>query len=315
MKKINLKHCSYAMLCLFLGYGYYQSEKQIAIQKEVAVIDFETYRQVVYIDKDDVLIPVSYTIEDCPTIQAEAQMLFSMMKDAGSLNKELSSIIPKTTQLDSVILQDDILQLHLNDYDGQNELRFLEGLTFVFCQLDGVSGIDFYIKGNKINQFPNGNIVWNEPLDRSLGINNFETGVSDLYKSKPVTVYYSKTINQEEFYVPISQRISATSTLEDELETIMGEISVTSTLQQASLLDELSLLDGSYLEGGHLYVNVNDEALFDETTINQDIYDLLLLSFSQLDGVSEVTLMVNGEMVESREVVSVSEIVYNIVKI
>ena len=82
-----------------------------------------------------------------------------------------------------------------------------------------------------------------------------------------------------------------------------------------SLIENVQVLDGSYLENGHLYVNMNEAVLFDETTINTDIYDLLLLSFSQIEDVSEVTILVNGEIIETRDVISVSSLVYNTVKI
>ena len=81
MRKRNLKYCSYAVLCLLLGYGYFHTKNQATVQKEVAVVDMEDYRQVVYIDDDGILIPVSYTLEECPTVQSEAMTLFSLMKD------------------------------------------------------------------------------------------------------------------------------------------------------------------------------------------------------------------------------------------
>lgn len=315
MKKRNLKHLSYIGLCFLLGYGYFHTQNQTEIQKEVTVVDYQDYRQVVYIDKDGILIPISYTIEDCPTIQSEAMVLFSLMKNPGSLENELFSIVPQNTQLESVVLENDILQLHFNELNGLKELRFLEATAYVFTQLEGVSGIEYYLNGEKLNQLPNGQIQLNEPMTSQLGMNNFEAGTDHLYDTKAVTVYYSKNVNKEECYVPVSKRIDKSSTLDEELSSIIGEISISSTLNQASLLDGVTLLDGSYLEEGHLYVNLNDAVLFDETTINQDVYDLLLLSFSELDGVNEVTILVEGEPLETRETISVADIVYNIAKI
>lgn len=314
MKQRVLQLGIYACICLVLGYGYIQANTN-SISKEVSVIDYNDYKQIVYLDKDGLLIPVSYEISGFPTLQSEIKELFNLMQDAGSLKDELSPIVSKDTKLESVILEEDILQLHFKELHTNEELRFLEALTFTFCQLDGVSGIELFLNNEKLNQLPQGNILFNEPLTKALGINNFELGSERLYDTDSLVVYYAKTINKEEFYVPMTKRISSQSNLDDQLNSIVSEVSVSSTLSQASLLEGIQILEGSYLNEGHLYVNMNDAILLDETSINQDIYDLLLLSLSEIDEVSEVTLLVEGAPLETRPTIQVSQIAYNILKL
>lgn len=315
MKRKTIRNCSYLMLCILLGYSYFLSKKDADIQKEVNIVDYQDYRQVVYMDEDHVLVPVSYVLEEFPTIQSEAFELFSLMKNPGELSEYLGSVIPQNMQLESVILNDHILQLHLNHLNVQDELRFLEAITYVFCQLDGIEGLELYLDDTKMTKFPEGTIMFENQLNDQLGINNFESTTTHLYQTKPVTVYYSKMIKNQELYVPVSKRVYSNYSLQEILETIVSEISVSSTLKKVSLIENVQVLDGSYLEDGHLYVNMNEAVLFDETTINTDIYDLLLLSFSQIEDVSEVTILVNGEIIETRDVISVSSLVYNTVKI
>ena len=303
------------MLCILLGYSYFLSKKDTDIQKEVSVVDYQTYRQIIYIDEDHILIPVSYVIEEFPTVQSEAFELFHLMKDPSELSDYLSSVIPKNTQLETVVLNGDILQLHVTNLNVKEELRFLEAMSYVFCQLEGVEQIEFYIDHQKLSYLPEGQIMIDSLLTKQLGINNFESGTTHLYQTKPVTVYYSKTIGQQELYVPVCKRVDASYSLQELLEVIVDEVSVSSTLKKPSLIENAQILEGSYLESGHLYVNMNDAVLFDETTINQDVYDLLLLSFSHIEGVNEVSILVNGQTLETREVVEVSNIIYNMVKI
>ena len=136
-----------------------------------------------------------------------------------------------------------------------------------------------------------------------------------MYDTDGIVVYYAKHVNNEEFYVPMTKRISSQSNLEEKLSAIVSEVSVTSTLNQVSLLEGVCVLEGSYLEDTHLYVNMNDVILLDETSINQDVYDLLLLSLCEMDGVEEVTILVDGTKLETRETISVSQIAYNILKL
>ena len=315
MKRKTIRNCSYLMLCILLGYSYFLSKKDADIQKEVSIVDYQDYRQVVYMDEDHVLVPVSYVLEEFPTIQSEAFELFSLMKNPGELSEYLGSVIPENMQLESVIFNDRILQLHLYHLNVQDELRFLEAITYVFCQLEGIEGLELYLGDTKMTKFPEGTIMFENQLNDQLGINNFESTTTHLYQTKPVTVYYSKMIKNQELYVPVSKRVYSSYSLQEILETIVSEISVSSTLKKVSLMENVQVLDGSYLEDGHLYVNMNEAVLFDETTINTDIYDLLLLSFSQIEDVSEVTILVNGEIIETRDVISVSSLVYNTVKI
>lgn len=315
MNKKIFKNCSYITLCALFVYGFFYQKKHNSVEKEVHVVDYQDYKQITYIDSDGILIPVSCAIENCPTIQSEAYELFELMKNPDTLKMALESIIPSNTHLESVLLQGDILELHFNNLDAENELRFLEAISFVFNQLDGVNGIDLYVGNEKINQIPQGQIVFSSPLTKQLGINNFETGYKNIHQTKSVMVYYTKEVEGQEFYVPVSKRIHSKSTLNEQLETIISEISVSSTLNKASLFEGVALLEGSYLQDGHLYVNVNNLVLLDETTINSDVYDLLLLSFSKLEGVEKVSLLVDGEIMETRDTISVSNIVYNVVKI
>ena len=143
-------------------------------------------------------------------------------------NQSLLKKVSKDTKLESVILEEDILQLHFKELHTNEELRFLEALTFTFCQLDGVEGIELFLNNEKLNQLPQGNILFNEPLTKALGINNFELGSERLYDTDSLVVYYAKTINKEEFYVPMTKRISSQSNLDDQLNSIVSEVSVSS---------------------------------------------------------------------------------------
>lgn len=320
MKQKWIKNGSFLIICALMTFVYFQTKEEPEIDKEVVITDFDGYREVVYMDEDSLLIPVTYALQQSPNIEDDVLQVFTLMKDPGNLKTSLQSIIPKEASLLSASIDDNgILNLNFNQgldkLQATHELRFLEATSYVFCQLDGIEGVTYAMEGESLNCLPNGKITLSAPIDEGLGINNFETSDSLLHHTMPMQVYFAKTIENQEFYVPITKRVSNTASLDEQLNGVLGEISVSSTLNQASPLEPLELLEGSSLENGHLCVNLNAMVLLDETTLDEEVYDLLLLSLSALPGVEEIAIQVQGQEMNMPESQKVSEIVYNVVKI
>ena len=271
-------------------------------------------------DDDCLLIPVTYQVNTKSSIEEDVAQVFALMKDPGALSGTLHSIIPAgVALLTSSLDEDGILNLNfsqeIEQLDAKDELRFLEATSYVFCQLDGINGVRYAKEGETLLSLPNGKITLSQPITSNLGINNFESSSNALHHTSPMLVYLAKNIGDEEFYVPVSKRIQDDASLDDQINDIIGEVSVSSTLHQASKLEKIELLDGSYLENGHLFVNLNAMVLLDETTIDQDVYDLLVLSFSSLQGVDDISIQVQGQDIDLPQSQKVSDIIYNVVKI
>lgn len=314
-----LKNGSFLLMCLLMTYVYFQTKETPVVDKEVVVTSYDGYRQVVYLDSDRLLIPVTYPVNQTASIEDDVKQVFLLLKDPGELKGSLQSVIPEDVTLLDVELDQGVLRLNfssqIDQLKAQDELRFLEATSYVFCQLDGVDSICFARDGELLEKLPNGQITLSEPINSSLGINNFETTSDALHHTLPMTVFLSKTIGKEEFYVPVTKRVASEATLDERLNDILGEVSVSSTLQQASPLKSLEVLEGSTLEDGHLSVNLNAMILLDETTIDQEVYDLLLLSLSTMQGVDEISIQVQGQPIDTPEPQKVSDIIYNVVKI
>lgn len=314
-----LKNGAFMIMCGLLTFAYFKTKETPVVDKEVVVTSYDDYCQVVYMDDDHLLIPVTYKVQATDDLTSQVQEIFTLMKDPGQLKNELQTIIPENTSLLSTELVDGQLTLNfdqgLSNLTTDNELRFLEALGYVFTQIDGVDHVQIAMDGEVLQQLPQGKIQLADNINAQLGINNFESSTKDLHHTVPMMVFLAKTIGDEEFYVPISKRVSANESLDAKLEEIIGEVSVSSTLKQASSLETLSLLDGSSLENGHLSVNLNAMALLDETTLDQEVYDLLLLSLGSMNGVEEITIQVQGEDIETPATKKVSDIIYNVVKI
>ena len=307
-------------MCFLTLLVYNRLNNKQQVEKEVVNIinDSLMFAQVVYIDNDDTLIPVSYQINEKNDFNEYVLTVFNLMK--GSDIKGLNSIIPIDLSLQSSVLNENgLLSLDfssaLEQINSENELRFLEGMVYVFTQFDEVNNIMFSMNGEPLVTLPSGNISIKATMDQSLGINNFETSEGQLHRTSSVVVYYNKQIGNEEFYVPMSKRVTIDYSLDSKVSEIIGEVSVSSTVSQVSSLNSIELLGNSSLVDGILNLNLNSEALLDEITVNQEVYDLLVLSLSQIDGVNKIQIQVHGIEIPMSQVMDVSNIIYNVVKI
>lgn len=319
MKKQWIKNGLFCLLCLITLGGYLFGRNTSQVDKTVSVESDGNYHQIVYEDADRMLIPITYQIAVDAVNSDDLKQVFSLMKSPGSLSEYLHSFVPDELELVSTTLDENgNLNLDfssaLEQVTREQELRFLEGLVFVYGQFEGVNSLTFSMAGDPLSKLPQGEIDLTQPLTRELGINNFESSTRDLHHTTSVVVYYAKQIGNEELYVPVSKRLEISDDIAYTLNEVLDEVSVTSTLTTASCLEDVVVLEGSSLEDGHLLVNLNSAVLLDESTINQDIYDLLLLSFSHLEGVEEISLQVQGENLGSGEASKVSEIVYNTIR-
>ena len=319
MKSRTIKSIMTLGVCMFALFIYLRYNKDSKVEKNVVSIVDETttYRQVVYKDSDNTLVPVMYKVSESTSISEDIFKVFTLMKNPKVTG--LYSIIPTDLTLESCSIENGVLNLNFSsaiaDITTYEELRFLEGIAYTFMQYEEVSGVTLSNNSIQLNSLPTGNIIFNEPLDESLGINNFETSSKDLYKTTNVTIYYTKNIDGEEYYVPVSKRVSIDEGINGKLNEIIGEVSVSSNVDKASTLNNIEILDGTYLEDGILVLNLNSEALLDELTVNPEVYDLLILSLKSIENIDVVKIQVYGVDVNINQSMDVSSIVYNVVKI
>ena len=142
------------------------------------------------------------------------------------------------------------------------------------------------VKENKINT-----------INRSYGINkNYELVTTSNIES--YTVYYVSNFNDNEYYVPITKYVNATSK-QDKIKVIIDELS-TSPIYETNLMSYLNsnvnLIDYS-LDNKILSLNFNDSILTDNTNdkILEEVIYTISLSVMDNFEVEEVSFLVNNE--------------------
>ena len=253
--------------------------------------------QVYLLDEDATLIPYTLGIEEGLDLNQRVAEVLRLMTIVNEPVQGVRGLLPNNAQLENCTLQGSQLSLYFpenfRNYDPKTEMRLLEGLTWAVTQFDEVSEVLLYLAGEPLTHMPQLSTPVPLPLNRQIGINNFENTVNRLHDSHSLTVFYTRQKNGSSVYVPKTLHISNQTSLQDKLSSILSDISVFSQLKQPLAETPLTVLDCA-LDEGLLTINVSGEILDEEKKVNEELVTSLLLSIQSSLGVSQVQLQVDG---------------------
>ncbi|WP_302926722.1 GerMN domain-containing protein [Holdemania filiformis] len=253
--------------------------------------------QVYLLDEDATLIPYTLGIEEGLDLNQRVAEVLRLMTIGNEPVQGVRGLLPNNAQLENCTLQGSQLSLYFpenfRNYDPKTEMRLLEGLTWAVTQFDEVNEVLLYLAGEPLTHMPQLSTPVPLPLNRQIGINNFENTVNRLHDSHSLTVFYMRQKNGSSVYVPKTLRISNQTSLQDKLSSILSDISVFSQLKQPLAETQLTVLDCA-LDEGLLTINVSGEILDEEKKVNEELVTSLLLSIQSSLGVSQVQLQVDG---------------------
>ena len=226
----------------------------------------------------------------------------------------------KGTALTMVKVDNGLASLYFNEqltsYEKEQELQVLEAITWAATQFDEISQVQLYYKDELLHEMPLDHTPIPDPLDRSLGINHFESASASLNNSASIIVYYVKQIDGKDYFVPKSKRISGNGKdMETVVKEVLKDVSVSSELTAPLYQESISATDLPKQKDNTLIVNMNHALLNDERTAKQSAYEALILSLANNFDVDEVKVYVEDNVVSlhgsNEEAVSVSSLHYN----
>ncbi|MGX8851334.1 GerMN domain-containing protein [Amedibacillus sp. YH-ame10] len=288
------------------------SVRVVSTQKE------GTHMQIYLKDEDRTLIPLSIPVSEELSEDEKLQLMFSYMSGKQSV-KGFLPLFQKECTLQRVIVQKGIASLYLDDsfknYKAEDELRVLEAITWGSTQFHDIEQVKLFQNDQPLTSMPVANTPIPEVLNRSIGINHFETSASSLHDSTSITVFATKKIEGNEYLVPRSRRIQVSGdSLSAHVNSIITDISASSELLQPLYADDIEVKDFK-MQDGTLYVELNKNILSSDASVKQNVYDTLVLSLATLEGIQRVEVRVDGVVVtpksQKAEAVSKYELMYN----
>ena len=251
-------------------------------------------KTVVYKDKDNMLVPVSINFYNELDIEEEVLNRIDMMKSNELSSQGLYPLFSEELKVNHVDLTDSVLTIDFNDqlYANGDGLDIIEALSFTLCDYEEVESLHLQINGEDITNIPNSDISVSY-IQSSIGLNNFDETDTLLHHTYPVMIYHIKTINNRDYFVPITTRINEKDTIYHQVSTILNLID-----------SEIECIDAS-LNDGTLKITLDSSILLEDGTIDKNLFDQLSLSFSSIESVDEVDLIVDNETLVNENVSSI----------
>ena len=204
------------------------------------------YQTVVFRDDNNTLIPIEVDLGQELENDAKYRNMIEVMKSKDYEYLGLHPILDSNLQVNAMAMNEKSLTFDFSDNlyvnNNQEALDIFEMFSYVFC-VNGIEKVNLKIDGNDISELPNSTVPASCITNR-LGINNFESSTNYLYKTTPVVVYNTQTINNQEYYVPVTKRVETTESDIDTKVSIM--------LKQMEYEQPLSLVQQCSLNGNHL---------------------------------------------------------------
>lgn len=247
------------------------------------------YQTVVFRDDSDTLVPIEVDLGQELEDDAKFRNMIEVMKSKDYEYLGLHPILDANLQVNAMAINDKSLTFDFSDHlyvnNNQEALDIFEMLSYVFCVGD-IEKVNLKIDGNDISELSNSTVPVSCITNR-LGINNFESSTNYLYKTTPVVVYNTQTINNQEYYVPVTKRVETTDSDIDTKVSIM--------LKQMEYEQPLSLVQQCSLNEGTLQIHLASNILNDNESIDNTLYNRIVKSASHLENVEKVSLFIDDQ--------------------
>lgn len=290
-------------------------------QESITVMEEQKQDQIqIYVlDKDATLVPMSKMISTGMSVEDKLKlMIASMCKD--QVKSDFSGVLGEGTALEKVIVQDATAQLYFNpafsSYLPEQELKVVEAIVWGATQFEGITNVELYVNNERLTKMPLAQTPLQNPLNRRIGINHFESATLSLHNSETITVFYAKDINGTSYLVPKSKRIEGNSNdMEVVVKEIVKDVSATSQLEQPLYQDNIDIADLPRREEDTLVVNMSNQLLDSDRSAKHLAYEALVLSLTSNFDVEKVKVYVDENVVSlhgsNEEAISVSALSYN----
>lgn len=332
LKKLGRKSKAIILGLLIVGLsvgGYYtwihfnktpeSKNVDVVVNKENMV-----YRRIYLISNKDLVVPLSVSFEKKADLADELVYVTTLLREGSPVIKgNLRAVLHKDVKINKLQIKDKVLTIDFSEefanYEAKHEVRILEALAWTYSQYNEIKSVKISVKDQVLTHMPVGKTPIPQNLNKEFGINNhvFHREIN----SVSVITLYETTINDDVVYIPVTKGVKfETNFINTVSKNITGQGSILSGLSPVRELENLNLVNATLTEDRILELEVGIEALVDESSVSKEIYDLLVIHFTeQILNVVSVTVKVDGEVMQvsgyDEEVIPVSSIIYNETKI
>lgn len=168
---------------------------------------------VVYLLDEDNYVSRVISYYDESDIEALIREKIKILINGDKSLGKFYSLIPKNTILKDVKVEKDSVYLNFNkeilNVNKYLEESMIEAIVFSLTEINGINNVYINVDSKKLTKLPNLGREIPYPLTRSFGINK-KYDLNSLNELDKTIVYFVKTCDEVEYYVPVT-KISNTS--------------------------------------------------------------------------------------------------------
>jgi len=314
----------FILLIMIAGCNFYQKEQNANIDppQDVQYVDEEEQliddgkenekqasgktvkRQLYLIDENGYVVPQTLELPVPDSKEVATQALEYLVKDGPvteMLPNGFQAVLPPGTEILGVNIKDGVaiadFSEEFKDYRPEDELKILQAITWTLTQFDNIDKVKIRINGHDQDTMPVDGTPISDGVSREDGINIDASNTADITNSIGVLVYFLAQSGDDSYYVPVTKRIPKTDGSDKIVATVQGLIEGPS-LQSGLFSDipsDTKLLKAHKDANGLVTLNFNEAILDNQKAISNASLYSLVLSLTELEGVNEVAIQVNGE--------------------
>lgn len=261
-------------------------------------------RQLYLIDENGYVVPQTIELPVPDSKEVATQALEYLVKDGPVtelLPNGFQAVLPPGTEILGVNIKDGVaiadFSEEFKDYRPEDELKILQAITWTLTQFDNIDKVKIRINGQDQDTMPVDGTPISDGVSREDGINIDAGNVADITSSIGVLVYFLAQSGEDSYYVPVTKRVSFSESDDKVAATVHGLIegpSVQSGLF-SDIPKETKLLKAQKDVNGLLTLNFNEAILDNQKAISNASLYSLVLSLTELEGVNEIAIQVNGD--------------------
>lgn len=293
------------------------------IDDNITNVDTEitpTIKRKVYLLCDQgYVIPVTVSFEEKNSLSEEIYYIFTLMRGGSHLIKDgYKEVLPSSTKISSLVVEDGVLTIDFSNefatYEKKNEIRIIEALAWTANQYPQITSLKIKIDGKQLTNMPVGNTPLPNNLSKDYGINN-HVFTSKIGQARAVSFYQTK-IDDKIVYVPVSCNVDNN---EVNVSTIAKQLTIRAPFYtNLQVVDELKKTDiiSVNIENKVLAIELANNSLIEENYVSQDLYEALVVCFSEVEQIEKVSIIIDGESVsvsgyKNQEDILVSDVYFN----
>lgn len=278
-------------------------EKKETAKKEKA--EQTMGRELYLVDKNGYVVPQTVQLPIPKGNAVIQQSLEYLVKDGpvtDLLPNGFRAVLPADTEMTVNMKKDGTAVVDFSNefknYKKAEERQIVEAVTWTLTQFKEVKQVKFSINGKSLMKMPVDGMPIGNGVNRENGINFDDEQVTDVTNTKAVTLYFIAQDDQQQYYVPITRRV--TEGTENEVVTIVNELLKGPSQQSALAYDfgsDVKLLNKPKIEDGKVTLNFNEGIYTDKqkNMISDLALESLVLTLTENKQIKNVAVEVNGK--------------------